>query len=299
MQSDMKILIVGVVNNPQLTRLVEEAEKRGHTTEGCYSSDLVIVANEEKFEATVKGKPLSEYDLIYLWAFSKRRWEWITAVSFVNRKYGTTIVNSKVINPSFEYYLTPAIDYLVQKQNDLPFPKSAIVYNAKGAKQVVADFDFPLILKTSTGRQGKGVFKVNSLKELNQKIKEIKDTSPSFVIREFIPNEGDIRVFTVGYKAIGAMERTPVKGDFRSNISQGGSGAEYDLTKKPKVRELAEKASRVLKTEIAGVDIIFNKENGKPYILEINPGPQFAGLEKYTKTNAALEIIKYFESLGK
>jgi glutathione synthase/RimK-type ligase-like ATP-grasp enzyme len=119
------------------------------------------------------------------------------------------------------------------------------------------------------------------------------------VIREYIPNDGDIRVFCVGYSAIGAMKRTPPKGDFRSNISVGGSGTEYDLSKNPKVKEIAEKFSRVMELEIAGVDVMIHKDIGEPYILEINPGPQFMGLEKYTKTNAALEIIKYFEFLYK
>ena len=295
----MKILIVGVVKNPQLTRLVEEAEKRDHAITSCYSSDLVIKASNDVFEPIVNGKPLSDYDLVYLWAFSKRRWEWITAASFVNKKYGTVIVNSKVIDPSFSYHLTPAIDYLMQKENNLPYPKSAIVFNVKGVEAIISDFDFPLIVKTSTGRQGKGVFMVDSVEQLRQKINEIKDNSPSFVIREFIPNDGDIRVFTVGYKTIGAMRRTPPKGDFRSNISQGGSGAEYDLAENRKVAELAKKASKAMHTEIAGVDIIFDKNTDKPYILEINPGPQFTGLEQYTKTNVALEIIKYFEKLGK
>jgi len=143
------------------------------------------------------------------------------------------------------------------------------------------------------------VFKVNSSEELEKVIKENKEASPAFIIRQFIENDGDVRIFTVGYKAIGAMKRTPKIGDFRSNISQGGAGENFDLSKNQDVKEMAEKISRLTRTEIAGVDIMIEKNTGKPYILEINPGPQFTGFEKYTGTNAASAIIRYFESLKK
>jgi RimK family alpha-L-glutamate ligase len=263
---------------------------------GCLSSDLVVTVSGKGFYPTIEGKEFKE-DLIYLWAVSKRRWEWYTTAHFLNEKDQTVIVNKKAIDPGYRYYLCSAYDYLRQVKENLPFPKSAVVFNAKGAQKALRDFSFPLILKKSESRQGKGIYKVEDEKELVRIIEELKQESSSFVMREFIPNDGDIRVFTVGYKAIGAMKRTPRPGDFRSNISQGGSGEKFDLTSDPKVREIAEKASWVTATEIAGVDIIINRKTKLPYILEINPGPQFEGLEKYTQTNAALEIIKYFESL--
>jgi len=62
---------------------------------------------------------------------------------------------------------------------------------------------------------------------------------------------------------------------------------------------IAEKISKVTRTEIAGVDIMVNKETGKPYVLEVNHGPQFAGIEKATGINIAAKIVDYFEKLAK
>ena len=295
----MKILIVGLVNNPQLKRLQQEAKKKGHQLDGCYTSDLIITTSNQQFTPILKNKDISSYDLIYLWAIGKRRWEWYTVAQYLHQQNKTKIVNQKIIDPSYLYYLSPAIDYLKQFQNKLPFPKSTIVFKAKAVNSIIKDYSFPLIVKSSAGRQGKGVFKVNSITELKTAILQgsQQDTTPSFVIREFIPNDGDVRIFTVGYKAIGAMKRTPKSNDFRSNISQGGSGANFDLSSNPQIKQLAEKLSQLTQTEIAGVDIMINKETNKPYILEINPGPQFTGFEKYTKINAAQKIIEYFETL--
>lgn len=296
----MKILIVGLKHNEQLMRLKAEARERGHTVDGCLTSELSIEADNDSFVPKVLGLDLTSYDVIYLWAPSKRRWEWSTAALWLSEKHNIKIVNRKLIDPTYNYYITPAIDYLRQFEAKLPFPKTALVFSLKTLNQVIRGFEFPLIVKPSNGKQGRGVFKVENLTKLYQAINALdEDESPAFVLREFIPNDGDIRVFTVGYKAIGAMKRTPKQGDFRSNISQGGSGAVFDLEKYPEVKSIAEKLSKLTKTEIAGVDIILHKETQKPYILEINPGPQFTGFEKYTGINAAKEIILYFESLIK
>lgn len=290
----MKILVVGLVKNPQLIRLQEEAQKLGHSVDGCYASDLIITASPEKFAPIIKNKTLSDYQLIYLWTTGKRRYEWSVTANYAHKKFGTVIVNHKVIDPTYQYFLTPASEYEKQTDNGLNYPASAVIFNYAGFKAVADQFAFPLIIKTSAGRQGRGVFKVNSPEELKAVIKESQDESPAFVVRQFIDNDGDLRIFTVGYKAIGAMKRTPKLGDFRSNISQGGAGSNFDLTTHPEIVSMAEKISALTRTEIAGVDIMLEKNTNRPFILEINPGPQFTGFEKYTGTNAAKAILDYF-----
>lgn len=294
----MKILIAGLVKNIQLERLKEEGEKRGHQVEGCYATDLILTFKGKDFTATLKdGRNLRDYDLIYL-IVGKKRWEWYTAALYLNQNFGTKIVNFKAIDPKYNYFLTPAIDYLKQGQADLPFPKSKVLFSNKNLKENIQDFSFPLIIKTSNGRQGKGVYLTHDLEEAKIATEEILEKNGgSFIVREFIPNDGDVRIFVVGGKAIGAMKRTPQKGEFRSNLSLGGKGEKFDLERYPEIKEIAEKAAEVTRTEIAGVDAIIHKETGKPYLLEINPAPQFEGLERYTKVNAAEEIIKYFEKL--
>lgn len=295
----MTILVVGLVNNPQLARLAEEAEKLGHSLAGCYASDLIIKASPEKFEPIIKNKDLSQYQLIYLWTVGKRRYEWYVAANYAHQKFGAVIVNQKVIDPTYRYFLTPASEYEKQTASGLNYPASAVIFNYSGFEAVKNQFTFPLIIKTTTGRQGRGVFKVSSPEELKTIIAENKEDSPAFVVRQFIENDGDLRVFTVGYQAIGAMKRTPKLGDFRSNISQGGEGTSFDLTSRPDVKTMAEKISELTRTEIAGVDIMLEKNTDRPFLLEINPGPQFTGFEKYTGQNAAKAIIDYFVSLVK
>jgi ribosomal protein S6--L-glutamate ligase len=292
----MKILYVGLKKKRQILRVREEAEKRGHSVDGCYPSELIISGDAKKFEAKLStGQKLSDYDLIYVIA-GRRLWEWYTACLYVHKNFGTIIVNNKAIDPSFNFYHTPAIDYLRETEEGLPYPKSAIIFSPSSLNDVSKEFKFPVIVKASMGHRGMDVYKVESRNKLEIIVSELTDDIKSCVIREFIPNDGDFRIFCVGYKAIGGMFRTPKKGDFRSNISQGGSAKGIDLKKYPKIIELAEKAAKLTRTEIAGVDIILDKKTKKPYILEVNSGPQIDGLES-TGVNVAGSIVKYFEEL--
>jgi RimK family alpha-L-glutamate ligase len=290
----MRILVAGLKKNIQLERLREEGEKRGHIVEGCLASELTILSSNDEFKPSLRGKEF-DYDLIYL-VVSKRRWEWYVTCYYLKDKFGTVIVNSKVVDPDYKLYITPFMNYYRQFKEKIPYPRSALVFSEKSIPSVMEDFKYPVIVKTSLGRQGRGVFKVANVDELKVSVAEGLEAATSVIIREFIPNDGDIRVLTVGYRAIGAMKRIPAQGDFRSNISLGGKGEKFDLASSPEIVEIAEHASRMTRTEVAGVDIMIDKDNGNPYLLEVNPSPQFKGFEKYIGTNVAEEIIKYFET---
>ncbi len=299
----MNILIVGITDKrlSQAKRIREEAEKRGHYIEFSLPSRLEILVGPKvrKFKLQGLEKPLSKFDLIYAWTISPRRKkDWFLFLDYVHRRYGTTVIYEKYTDPVYKQYLTPTYDYLLQKKHGVRFPKSVVFFNKTGALWAVKKIKLPAILKVNAlgmMSKGRGVKLIKTKKELVDIVEEYKKQANRFILRQFIPNDGDIRVFTVGYKAIGAMYRHPKQGDFRSNISQGGYGEVYDLKANPKVKKIAEKVAKLVRAEIAGVDVMLHKITGKPYILEVNHGPQFTGLEQYTKVNAAGKIIEYFE----
>ncbi len=302
----MKFMIVGLKNNYHIERVREEAAKYGDEVVGVLSTQLIVRTDPSKgISFRIRGlkDELASFDLIYLWTTPlKRKWDWILFLKYMYKNYGTAIVYEKYIDKDYQMLISPAWDYYREYRHSLPFPRSAVFFSKKSAKKALKYVGTPAILKVNApgmARQGKGVFFVKELEELVRIVENYEEIASRFVLREYIPNEGDIRVFIVGYKAIGAMHRIPKTGDFRSNISQGGSAEPFDLAKNPSVRKIAEKAAKVVKAEIAGVDIMLNKYTQKPYILEINHGPQFKGLETLTGVNAASAIVEYFRKRAK
>ena len=95
----------------------------------------------------------------------------------------------------------------------------------------------------------------------------------------------------VGGKVVGAMMRTAQPGEFRSNVHQGGAVSKVRLSKDE--RRIAIKAARVLKLNVAGVDIL--RSDDGPKILEVNSSPGLEGIEKATGNDIAGTIIECIE----
>ena len=111
-----------------------------------------------------------------------------------------------------------------------------------------------------------------------------------FLMQEFIAlSKGrDIRINVVGDKAVASMLREN-KDDFRSNISSGGNGTNYEPSQE--YIDLAIKAAKALGLSFAGVDVMFGEDG--PIICEVNSNPQFASTLKATGINLADSISEY------
>ncbi len=164
---------------------------------------------------------------------------------------------------------------------------------------------YPFIIKMSSGgRHGMSTFFIQQKTDLlemektltDRKEKAIKEgkTVPlyrGFLLQEYIPNDGDFRVMTVGYKCIGGFKRAPKEEKLVLNKSQGKSTG---MDKLPDdVIKTAEEAAKVLGIEVAGTDLVRHKDTGEVYIVEVNEAPQFKVFEKRTKINAPKMILDY------
>ena len=154
---------------------------------------------------------------------------------------------------------------------------------------VIKEIGLPLVIKEAYGSFGEQVYLANSLEEANKIIDQIgyKD----FLMQEFVASsEGkDIRINVVGNNAVVSMLREN-KNDFRSNISNGGTGRKFEP--KQEYIDLAITASKALGLDFAGVDVMFGP-NDEPIICELNSNPQFASTQQYTGINLAEVIADY------
>ena len=114
---------------------------------------------------------------------------------------------------------------------------------------------------------------------------------PSY-LQSYIEKPGyDIRAFVVGDQVIGAMKRKSTY--WKTNIAQGAIGENLDIKKYPEIEELSIKSTKILKLDYAGVDIIYNKNTEKYYVIEVNAFPQWKGLKQATGVDPAIHIIKH------
>ena len=155
-------------------------------------------------------------------------------------------------------------------------------------KEAEKEIGYPMVIKEAFGSFGEQVYLAEDEKAANEIIDKIgyKD----FLMQEYIASSKgrDIRINIVGNKPIVSMLREN-KNDFRSNISNGGTGSLYQPEQD--FLDLAVKATKALGLDFAGVDVMFG-ENG-PIICEVNSNPQFASTLKATGVNLANFIADY------
>ena len=87
--------------------------------------------------------------------------------------------------------------------------------------------------------------------------------------------------------------RRHARGDWRTNVAQGGRAEPIDLT--PEEERLALAAARAVGTVAAGVDLLPRPEGGY-YVLEVNAVPGWRTLAPTTGIDVAAEIIGHLAS---
>ena len=153
---------------------------------------------------------------------------------------------------------------------------------------VISETSFPIVVKEAYGSFGEQVYLANNFEELNVIIDRLGHKD--FLLQEYVASSKgrDVRINVVGDRVIVSMLREN-KNDFRSNISNGGTGTAFEPN--DDYKELAIKAARALGLSFAGVDVLFGKDG--PIICEVNSNPQFASTLKATNVNLADYIADY------
>jgi ribosomal protein S6--L-glutamate ligase len=183
-------------------------------------------------------------------------------------------------------------------KHNIPVPRSIVVRKLDFMDEALKKVNgYPVILKTAFGSWGKGVVLLESRRSLYSALDMIwtKTESNNILIQAYVAESkgSDYRAFVIGDRVVAAMKRTAKPGDFRSNISIGGSGEKVRLTEEEE--SMAVKATKALGLKICGVDILRSKTG--PLIMELNANPGFLGISKVTGIDIAGEIVKYAVSL--
>jgi len=271
----MKILAIGFTGVPYFENDVgKEAEARGHTMDFVSARSVSVDLDNTHVDMLASGKDMTQYDVIHFGAIRKNRWPLIAMASYLKKHHDTVIVDDRLVSCTWGEY-SGLYKYLTQHDEGIRFPRSLVFKKVKDVQDKLATFEFPVIIKTNSSRQGLGVGLARNVDEIVSFVKErgALDKGVGFVLRERIPNDGDYRVNVVDGKAVICLKRTPKAGEYRSNISLGGTLTNVKLEDAPEICAIAEKISNICGFDISGVDVMVHAETGEPYILEVNRAP--------------------------
>ena len=271
-------------------KLVEEFEKQDIKIRVVNPQDVdIFVSRDDRKSILVAGKARGLPDFVIPRTGSGTTY-FIKAIIRHLERLGVELINGSA---SIDTVKDKLYTQQILGESNLPVPKTLLVRHPINVDFVEKNIGFPIIVKTLSGSFGAGVFLAENKRQFQDLIKLAEITSKSYniIVQEFIKDSWgrDIRVFVLNNKVVGCMMRQATDDDFRANITRGGEGIPYQITEE--IEWLGGESARLLHLDIAGVDLLF--DNGSYRICEVNSSPGFEGMDKYTSTNIAEQIVNY------
>jgi gamma-F420-2:alpha-L-glutamate ligase len=181
----------------------------------------------------------------------------------------------------------------ILSRHGIPIPNTMMVRFPIDETLVKENIGFPCVVKVVTGSYGEGVYLCERSRDFKKLMEFIKNlgNKKTLIVQEYLGERvgEDLRVLVIGGKVIGAMKRTAPEGDFRANITNGGTGSNFEVTEE--IDFLARETARSLGLDIAGIDLLFDSRGFR--VCEANSNPGFLGFETYCDVDVADLITEY------
>lgn len=273
-------------------RLVESFASKGITATVIDPLECDIIVNRDiKQGIRYFGKPVELPDLMLV-RFGAGISKFMLALVRQLEQSGVVCINS---TDTIERVKDKLHTSQILSSNGIAIPNTMMVRFPVNENVVEREIGFPCVVKIVTGSFGEGVYKSDSKRDFQKLMEFVKTigTSKTMLVQEYMadhPGE-DLRVLVIGGRVIGAMKRTAPEGDFRANISNGGTGEPFPLT--DEIEFIARETAKVLGLDIAGIDLLFDHRGFR--VCEANSNPGFAGFEHYCGIDVADLITDYIK----
>jgi len=280
---------IDAYENQQLLKCLEKNGMQGRVLEPKYFD--IIVSRSSSKSIRYKGEKIELPDLVLSRTGAGTNY-FTRSVMRQIEKFGIPVYNdADSISRVSDKLLT---SQLLVKEN-LPIPKTILVNGDVDVELIEKEVGFPCVVKATSGSKGKTVHLCQTKKDFTSLMSLLSSISlkKTMIIQEFVDAQPgtDLRVWVIGGKTVVAMKRTGAEGDFRANISQGGTAELFEVT--DEVDYLARETARVLGLQIAGVDLLFDKDGYK--ICEANSSPGFEGMDQYCGQDMAQRIVDFIK----
>jgi ribosomal protein S6--L-glutamate ligase len=226
-------------------------------------------------------------------------------------KRGVPVVNSpRAIERSVDKFYTTAL----LQEAGLPTPETVVCEGtadamvairamlgrrpasakATAVRGSVSEGGGDVIIKPIFGSMGHGMVRVSDPEVAFRVVRSLEQVRAVFYLQRAVDHDGrDVRVFVVGGRVLGAIERRAPAGEWRTNVSNGGSARAFDL---PSAWEtLALRGAAAVGADYAGVDLLPGRD-GSVFVLEVNGIPGWQGLQQATSLDVAGAIVELVEA---
>lgn len=279
-------------SNYETRRFLEVAEQQGIELEVFAPEQFdLIVTKDDRKSILVDGKVLKLPDFVMPRLGSETTYFALAVIRHLER-LGVKMFNT---SDSIDAVKDKMYTQQILAEHNLPVPKTMLVKYPVDIDLVDKYLGFPVVVKALSGTNGSGVFLSESKENFEDLIQLIHaaKSNANLILQEYISTSRgtDLRVFTVGGRAIACIKRSSVDNNFKANYARGGQVEPHEIT--PEIEWLATETARALNLDIAGIDLLFDKDHFR--ICEANSAPGFKGIESCTDMNIPDEIFHFIK----
>jgi ribosomal protein S6--L-glutamate ligase len=206
---------------------------------------------------------------------------------------GLPVVNSpRCIERCVDKFYTTALLH----EAGLPTPATVVCEGsdeAMAAIRAMLDGGSDVIIKPLFGSMGHGMVRVSDPDVAFRVVRALERTRAVFYVQQAIAHRGrDIRVFVVGGRVLGAIEREAPEAEWRTNVARGGVARPVALP--AEWEHFAVRAAQAVGADYAGVDLLPGPD-GDVFVLEVNGIPGWQGFQQATGISVAPAIVELLE----
>ena len=204
---------------------------------------------------------------------------------------GVRVVNSpRAIERSVDKFYTTTLLH----DAGLLVPETVVCERVEDAMAAVRSMG-DVVIKPIFGSLGHGMVRVSDPDVALRVVRALDQIRSVFYVQRAIDHGGrDLRVFVVGGRVLGTIERRAPAGEWRTNVAIGGSATAVDIS--PEIEQVALRAAAAVGADYAGVDVLPARD-GSLYVLEVNGIPGWQGLQQATGLDVAAAIVEHLERL--
>src|SRR5262249_30427728 len=139
----------------------------------------------------------------------------------------------------------------------LRVPPTIVCQHADAALEAFEQLGGDVVIKPLFGSEGRGMVRFSDPDLAWRTCRALERTQSVLYLQKFIPHPGwDLRAFVLDGQVLAAMQRRS-NGGWRTNVAQGGTAEEVELS--PAVAEFALRAAAGLGAPVAGGDLLFGR----------------------------------------
>lgn len=268
--------------------LYDSAKKRGLRAQLIDAKNLTI-------RTTSKKADLHFGDIVLQRSVSHFRGLYVTAcLEFV----GFRVINDFKVSQICGNKLVTSLQLA---RNNISVPNTAFAFSSEGARHLMNESGYPVVLKPVVGSWGRGVFPIRDEETANMLL-ETREENGSALSRIYYVQEminrppRDLRCIVVGDSVVTAIYRYSSDNEWRTNVSRGGKAERATITRE--LEDIVLRAAKSVGGGVLGVDLMEDTHRGL-LVNEVNNTVEFKGAQNVAEVDIADSIIQYAVNTAK